>query len=86
VQYADTKNPQDRADAGMRFYDNYYCFFMKYKTADNIVHDTLTPDGEQKRKLSVEIENDFRRQIGDPVVDENPCILSENDVWLPAAP
>jgi hypothetical protein len=86
VQYADTKNPQDRADAGMRFYDNYYCFFMKYKTADNVVHETLTLDGEQKRKLSVEIENNFRRQIGDPVVDENPCILSENDVWLPAAP
>jgi hypothetical protein len=84
VQYADTDGPDGpngRADAGMRFYDNYYCFFMKYKTADGVIHDTLTIDGDAKRRKSVDAENKIRIANGDPIIDPDKCALSETDVW-----
>ncbi len=80
AQYANTSNATERAEANLGFFDDYYCFFMQYQTTDNVIHMTLTEDGNDFRVASVELEN-----LGRDVDDQKPterCILSENTLWL----
>ncbi len=79
VQYANTSDAAGRSLAGQKFYENYYCFFMNYQTADGIVHATITPGGEAKRKASVIEENKQRDANHQKSVSQ--CQLAEADTW-----
>ncbi len=83
VQYAVTSDAAGRALAGSKFYENYYCFFMKYQTADGILHQTISTDGEMKRKASVDAENAIRIINNQPTIGREPCSISETGVWPP---
>ncbi len=79
VQYAPTNTAQERAEAGIGFFDNYYCFFMSYRTANGVFYDTLTNDGDAKRVASINAENIFRPP--NQQITTAKCALAENDVW-----
>jgi hypothetical protein len=79
VQYANTNTSTERAEARANFFDDYYCFFMSYQTADGTVYQQLSTEAEKARSDSVKEENKTR-PIQDKV-DPNPCTLSETGSW-----
>jgi hypothetical protein len=79
VQYANTSNSTERQTAISKFFQNYYCFFMEYQTADGTVYEQLSAEAEGERFSSVVLENGFR-PLGEKI-DPNQCRMRETDPW-----
>jgi hypothetical protein len=79
VQYANTSNSTERQTAISKFFQNYYCFFMEYQTADGTIYEQLSAEAEGERFSSVVLENGFR-PLGEKI-DPNQCRMRETDPW-----
>jgi hypothetical protein len=72
-----------RDAVGQTFFENYYCFFMTYRTADGIDHQVITDPGNALRVAGVDAWN-MQFSADDPRrVSPDKCKLSETDVWPP---
>jgi hypothetical protein len=72
-----------RDAVGKEFLNDYYCFFMKYKTADGADHQVITEPGNALRVAGVDAWN-LQFDSGSPDrVPTDKCTLYEKDVWPP---